>query len=177
MCLLAKKIEGEVSNKPVKCYKVYRKIIGGELESFYKYGGYDLKEGDEITGEGATVIVKDDSVSRTIYQLLGGFIHGWKEQEDCVEMLVAWLSYYTSASETENEYMSQFFETYEGVCICEMEIPAGEKYWVEECDGICAKRMIYRGVLRTVTNDYLKRIIQERCVPLELRRKMLSENA
>ena len=67
MCLLTKKIEGEVSNKPVKCYKVYRKIIGGELESFYKYGVYDLKEGDEITGEGATVIVKDDSESRTIY--------------------------------------------------------------------------------------------------------------
>ena len=59
MCLYAENIEGEVSDKPITCYKVYKKREGGTMEAYYTRVKYDLKEGDEVVAKGDEYINRD----------------------------------------------------------------------------------------------------------------------
>lgn len=154
MCLITKNVEGEVSDKPVVCYKMYNIDVNGRFVSPFQGVCYNLKEGDEIIAGCSEEIKK--SPNEGYYGLGQGFIHATTER---------WMPVFVSGLIHDNlgrlfqpnkdeQYVDETLGkiiSYLTTChmLCEMEIPAGERYWKEKDTdllqrGIRSHRMIFR---------------------------------
>lgn len=51
MCLTTANIEGKVSDKPIKCYKIYERLADGVLASYFVRMIYKIKKGDAVVAE------------------------------------------------------------------------------------------------------------------------------
>lgn len=141
MCLVTKNKEGLVSDKPVVCYKLYCKDKEDRFVSPFQGSCYELKEGDEVIAEGPKEINKNPCEG--CYDLGPGFIHATTERwmpvyvngnAYCLisNVFTNFLTWNKSEQDIDKELdeIIKFLERYER--LCEMEIPAGERYWVEE---------------------------------------------
>lgn len=161
MCLFTKNKDGYVSDKPIVCYKIYRRRPDGSVVSFYRSSVAHLNEGDEVVAEG---VAKFNQYPRDLCFKLGeGFIHGIEEK--WMTLIVPVFTFgkigdiALKLSFTENagqiEYidicLNDILKYLKDLVLCEMEIPAGERYWIEEGRAgmmaerdICARRMIFK---------------------------------
>lgn len=137
MCLYTTNKEGLVSDKPVKCYKLYYEGIEDTFIAPFQGKRYKLKEGDEIIAEDPEEI--KESPDGGPYGLGRGFIHATTER---------WMPVFVSGfvrdtlgrlfqPNKDGEYVDEILETvisYLRKCLrlCEMEIPSGERYWIEK---------------------------------------------
>lgn len=162
MCLYAKNKDGYVSEEPIKCYKVYRRRSDGGMESFYRFNIVHLKEGDEVVAEGEAEFTRSPAYGN-YFELGRGFIHAVKEK--CITLLVPEFmceqvqeiirQIYTINKDHQikciDDSLCEIVRYLKGLHLCEMEIPAGERYWVEEYyagmlgeGDVCAQRMIFK---------------------------------
>ena len=152
MCLVTTNKDGLISDKPVMCYKLYGKDEADNFISPFQGTCYHLKEGDEVIAEESEKIEE----SCGYYGLGPGFIHATTER---------WMPFFVCTLDRdvllelleENVDEQHVDEVLERVMsyltryhrFCEMEIPAGERYWVEvdmelPQKGICSHKMIFR---------------------------------
>lgn len=158
MCLVTKNKEGLVSNEPVVCYKLYNKDREGRFVSPFRGICYNLKEGDEVIAEGLKEIKTNPC--EVYYDLGEGFIHATTER--WMPLFLLGSTHYLIRGVLENflslnlgkqcvdeeleetiNYLAQHYR------LCEMEIPTGERYWIEENiesfqRGICSNKMIFK---------------------------------
>lgn len=154
MCLTTTNIQGEVSDKPIKCYKIYERLADGVLTSYFVRMIYKIKKGDTVVAEDTERI--EDVLKG--YQLHNGFIHAMREKPLLLTCLVGM---YGKASKLHmlmlqlldggnrevlepkiDRRLNEILDIVSSIVLCEMEIPAGEKYWLGEDGDICAKKMI-----------------------------------
>lgn len=156
MCLFTEDKEGLVSDKPVACYKLYRRGKKGQLVSFYTYAKYNLKEGDEVIAEGPDLFkaLEDDD-----YWTLGqGFIHAYTKGNqgltlNMIDMQCNVISVYQIVDQNREDFavlpidvcLDAILEKLKDYCICEMEIPASERHWFgSRRVNVCAKKMLFK---------------------------------
>ena len=154
MCLTTTKIQGEGSDKPIKRYKRCERLVDGVLRSYFVRMIYKIKKGDAVVAEDTERI--EDVLKG--YQLHNGFIHAVREKPLLLTYIVGM---WTKASKLHglmwqlldggnrevleskiDRRLDEILEIVSSIVLCEMEIPAGEKYWLGEDGDICAKKMI-----------------------------------
>lgn len=161
MCLVTKNKDGYVSDKPITCYKIYRRCSDGSVASFYMSSVVHLNEGDEVVAEGKAKFTRN--TSNNCFELGIGFIHAIEEKWmtlivpvftfDKIGSIALELSFTENAEQIEyiDICLNVILEHLKNLVLCEMEIPAGERYWIEEGRAgmmaerdICARRMIFK---------------------------------
>ena len=151
MCLITKNTKGYVSDRPKTCYKVYMKADDGELVSYYMRAKCGLIEGDEVIAEGYGNIERVGTNSKN-GSLGEGFIHALSLEYKLLRVdLGTWLLYRDVLRILGeiveiglDRALDNLLRVLDGLCWCEMEIPAGERYWIGIDGDICAKRMIFK---------------------------------
>ena len=154
MCLLTKNKEGIVSDEPKRCYKLYRRCSDGRMTSFYTYKSYEMKEGNEIVAEGGGLMV-NNQYNKESWYLEEGYIHAM--EEECFLLTMPFMVSHNTASMIEkvikcpgrdlekiDKMLDDIKKDLEEFYICEMEIPAGERYWVGTSGDVCARRMVFK---------------------------------
>ena len=158
MCLVTKNKEGLVSDKPIVCYKLYDKDKEDGFVSPFQGTCYNLKEGDEVVAEEPEEI--RESPNRGYYELGHGFIHATTERwmpvfvsREMRHLIHTILENVLSLNLDEQDIDDELEETIKFLAqyyrLCEMEIPAGERYWMEVDmellqKGICSNKMIFK---------------------------------
>ena len=154
MCLFTKDKEGQVSDKPVVCYKYYIRRPGC-LRSPYARVEYKIKPGDEVVAEGKAIFKKRPGDPVDYYSVSEGVIHGcrqvknlyyclfWRYDGKLFKMLrrVCDSDNFDSLDRKMDKYLEEISGKY---ALCEMEIPAGERYWIGKDGDVCARRMVYK---------------------------------
>lgn len=155
MCLYTNNKEGTIAKEPITCYKVYKKGEDEGMVSYYKEVKYDLKEGDEVVAEGDEVTGRDSLVPGW-WKIGKGFIHALSlnftllgigiEQSSLYRRIIKLIEKgIVKELDTElDEAIGKLMSVLDTLYWCEMEIPAGERYWTGNYDAICAKRMIFK---------------------------------
>lgn len=179
MCLFTRNKEGYVSNEPKTCYKVYLRGDDGKLISYYVGTRYDLKEEDEIVAEGKGDIERYGLMTNT-WTLGVGFIHAVERK--CymlfVSLIVRMNSEFISARVTNSsrinmaeidEALDIIKKELDSLCLCEMEIPIGERYWRDDiCSNskrrtLCARKMVFKGEIKLEKKSDILQMVYELC--------------
>ena len=179
MCLFTGNKEGYVSDSPKTCYKVYMRGGNGKLISYYMGTRYDLKNGDEIVAEGKGAIERD-RVMPNIWTLGEGFIHAVEKK--CymlfVNLIVRMNSEFISARVTNSsrinmaeidEALDIIKKELDSLCLCEMEVPIGERYWTDDiCSNsnrrtLCARKMIFKREIKLEKKSDILQMVYEVC--------------
>lgn len=163
MCLTTRNGEGFVAKEPIKCYKYYRIFRKKNvIYSSNRYVEYDFKTGMMIEAEENPVITDMGGM----FTLGIGFIHAFREFDFACKKIYEGIS--ESAFDAvrrqvipgKDYFMNLFDDLWnnetESYCICEMEIPAGEKYYMGKFGDICARRMILKKELTLDKIECLK---------------------
>lgn len=178
MCLITKNTEGCVSDRPKTCYKVYMRGDDGKLVSYYMREKYGLMEGDEILAEGKGDI-EHYGVMPNVWTLGEGFIHAVERK--CymlfVSLIVRMNNEFISARVTNSsrinmaeidEALDIIKKELDSLCLCEMEIPIGERYWMDEDRfgerrTLCARKMIFKREIKLEKKSDILEMIYELC--------------
>ena len=179
MCLYTNNKEGLVNTEPVTCYRVYRKGANGVFMSPFQGTRYNLKEGDEVVAQGETEF-KRGSDFGGCFKLGIGFIHAVREKNiifflflsmsEQIEQIVSEIFSMSKVRSTKriDKCLLEILAYLRGLALCEMEIPAGERHWVEEYhtgkfskSDICARRMIFKKEFQIDKKSEMLNIIWE----------------
>lgn len=167
MCLITKNKEGLVSDESVVCYKLYQNNVHRQMISPFMGERYNLKEGDEIVAKEGPIV---NRMKFKQYMLAQGFIHAVKNKEKALQYdLVVWkaIDFVLMCMKGQkalwrcitDSALERALEELSAVSLCEMEIPAGEKYWIGENGDICAHRMILKRKVRITKKSELLELI------------------
>lgn len=156
---------GEIAHKPIKCYKAYYKQESGKLQALVSKEVYDGVEGDVVEANETVVPSLEMSI---------GFIHAYKDPDDL--MYLFGVNVYAFQIEDALENPSYNLDEYvdyikigeslkmihqllnKATCWCEMEIPAGERYWKGRDRDVCARKMVLKKKFTYNKSDILKMI-------------------
>ena len=155
MCLYTAAKEGQMSKEPRSCYRFYERGSKGEMISPFMRTSYRLKEGDEVVAEGIDVSDEVFGQSRVLGE---GYIHAFGKKfmilltsfGEVWDKVMSVVGCFVESSLKELDYeeldeaLNEVLNRLGKLVLCEMEIPAGERYWVGINKDICARRMIFR---------------------------------
>lgn len=179
MCLCTKNKDGRISDKPIKCYKVYKKRPDGGMESYFRADVINVKEGDEVVAQGEAKF--REGLYKRHFELGEGFIHAVEEKwmtllisEVTIEQINLILNklYIKDKDIIRNidSCLGKIIMHLMDLHLCEMEIPAGERYWVGLTypgfmtkRDICARKMIFKKEFEIDKKSELLNMIWEEC--------------
>ena len=171
MCLTTTNIEGQVSDKPIEVYKVYRRTRRGmPFMTMFQNSFINIEKG------GMVVAIEEDNdnykvhgvangttpMDKPEYSLGEGYIHGFLDYTNvtnCFPILTPNMFKFDfkegMSSFMDDEAIKGLWDAYIQkeiadlkycFAVCKMEIPAGERYWIGNNGDVCAKRMKYKGL-------------------------------
>ena len=174
MCLVTKNIEGEISNEPIKCYKLYEQgVRKDEIFSPIIYACYNTKKDKVIYGEGDFTAIKKSEAFTDEWYLRAGYIHAYREKYrlfyaskllriNCHEVVrLMKRTWDGDVAALVDMRLGEMLEMLDSYALYQMEIPAGERYWMGECCDICARKMVLKRRIKIRKKSELLKWIYE----------------
>lgn len=173
MCLITKNPNGEISEQPIKCYKYYEKVLTpksiesdsvvwcghvvspymGELHMLDEEGAVISARGvclTERNGEDAILGVGFLHAYKNLYGVLGDMIGRYTIGSPMILPLIS--------SSFGLSYLWNIWEHMDvnRLYICEMEIPAGERYYVGTNEDLCTRTMIFKKEIKVSQEEFVE---------------------
>ena len=124
-----------------------------------------LEKDREVIAKGGGEITKHILWTDS-YCLSAGYLHGITEPYLLLDLLNILVNPMINAlchgckEKFKSEVDKAMSDIDPNALICEMEIPAGERYWEGVTGGICAKRMIFKRTITPTRMDFLQWLLQ-----------------